>query len=54
MMYNERANIPLIGVMNEARSTQFKKIFNFKKDDEKIKYYVDIGVSVKDFRKRSS
>ncbi len=49
MMYNERANIPLIGVMNEARSTQFKKIFNFKKDDEKIKYYVDIGVSVKDF-----
>ena len=49
MMFNERANIPLIGVINDARSTQLKKIFSFKKTDEKIKYYVDIGVSIKEF-----
>lgn len=51
MMYNERANIPLIGAINDSRSSQLKKIFSFlqSKNSDLIKYYVDIGCVVNNF-----
>jgi hypothetical protein len=48
MMFNERADVASIGVINEARDKQLSKIFGFS--DEKIKYYAHVGTCVHEFQ----